>query len=97
MWTLPSFLLKRTKTQYHTFFSRINVEEIQDMQIGYRDAVRNRRGGNVSSESLMLTKGENMITEVYRSRGGSSYCGFRCTPQTTIRGATPTSVHLKPQ
>jgi membrane protease subunit HflK len=34
---------------------------MQDMQIGYRDAVRNRRGGNVSSESLMLTKDENMI------------------------------------
>jgi hypothetical protein len=38
----------------------INVEAIQDMQIGYRDAVRNRRGGNVSSESLMLTKDDKI-------------------------------------
>ncbi|BAS67734.1 MAG: FtsH protease activity modulator HflK [Gammaproteobacteria bacterium] len=41
--------------------SRINVEQIRTAQIGYRDAVSNRRGGNVSSESLMLTKDENMI------------------------------------
>jgi membrane protease subunit HflK len=41
--------------------SRINVEQIRTVQIGYRDAVSNRRGGNVSSESLMLTKDENMI------------------------------------
>ncbi|WXT99859.1 MAG: Modulator of FtsH protease HflK [Catillopecten margaritatus gill symbiont] len=40
---------------------RINVEQIRTAQIGYRDAISNRRGGNVSSESLMLTKDENMI------------------------------------
>jgi len=41
--------------------NRVNVEQIRTAQIGYRDAISNRRGGNVSSESLMLTKDENMI------------------------------------
>ncbi len=41
--------------------NRINVEQIRTAQIGYRDGTNNRRGGNVSSESLMLTKDENMI------------------------------------
>ncbi len=43
--------------------NRINVEQIRTAQIGYRDAISNRRGGNVSSESLMLTKDENMIDD----------------------------------
>ena len=42
--------------------TRVNVEQIRSAEIGYRNAtVDNRFGGNVSSESLMLTKDENMI------------------------------------
>jgi membrane protease subunit HflK len=41
--------------------TRVNVEQIRTTQIGYRDAINNRRGGNVASESLMLTKDENII------------------------------------
>jgi membrane protease subunit HflK len=69
--------------------SRINVEEIQDMQIGYRDAVRNRRGGNVSSESLMLTKGENMINAKfavqYKINDAQDYLFNVAAPKMTLR------------
>jgi membrane protease subunit HflK len=45
--------------------ARVNVEQIRTAEIGYRNAISgnsNRSfGGNVSSESLMLTKDENMI------------------------------------
>jgi membrane protease subunit HflK len=43
--------------------SRVNVDQIRTAEIGYRNAVSGSRnfGGNVSSESLMLTKDENMI------------------------------------
>jgi len=41
--------------------SRINVEQIRTEQIGYRNAIGNRRGGNVPSESLMLTKDGNIV------------------------------------
>ncbi len=43
--------------------SRVNVEQIRTAEIGYRNMVSGDRnfGGNVSSESLMLTKDENMI------------------------------------
>lgn len=42
--------------------TRVNVEQIRSAEIGYRNAtIDNRFGGNVSSESLMLTKDENMI------------------------------------
>jgi len=43
--------------------TKINVEQIRTAEIGFRNVVNNNRrfGGNVSSESIMLTKDENMI------------------------------------
>jgi membrane protease subunit HflK len=39
---------------------KINVEQIRSAEIGFRN-VQNSYGGGVSSESLMLTKDENMV------------------------------------
>jgi len=39
---------------------KVNVEQIRAAEIGFRN-VQNSYGGNVSSESLMLTKDENMV------------------------------------
>ncbi|CAB5497754.1 FtsH protease activity modulator HflK [Bathymodiolus thermophilus thioautotrophic gill symbiont] len=76
--------------------SRVNVEEIQDMQIGYRDAVRNRRGGNVSSESLMLTKGENMINAKfavqYRINDAQAYLFNVANPKMTLRQVVESAI-----
>ncbi|MCS5591943.1 MAG: FtsH protease activity modulator HflK, partial [Gammaproteobacteria bacterium] len=40
---------------------KVNVEQIRAAEIGFRNIQNSSYGGNVSSESLMLTKDENMI------------------------------------
>ncbi|CAB5498073.1 HflK protein [Bathymodiolus thermophilus thioautotrophic gill symbiont] len=76
--------------------NRINVEAIQDMQIGYRDAVRNRRGGNVSSESLMLTKDENMINAKfavqYKINDAQKYLFNVANPKLTLRQVVESAI-----
>ncbi len=76
--------------------NRINVEAIQDMQIGYRDAVKNRRGGNVSSESLMLTKDENMINAKfavqYKINDAQKYLFNVANPKLTLRQVVESAI-----
>lgn len=76
--------------------NRINVEQIRTTQIGYRDAVRNRRGGNVSSESLMLTKDENMIDAKfaiqYKINDVQAYLFNVANPDITLRQAVESAI-----
>ncbi|SMN14558.1 HflK protein [uncultured Candidatus Thioglobus sp.] len=76
--------------------NRINVEQIRTVQIGYRDAVSNRRGGNVSSESLMLTKDENMIDAKfavqYKINDVQAYLFNVASPDLTLRHVAESAI-----
>ncbi|MCS5592258.1 MAG: FtsH protease activity modulator HflK [Gammaproteobacteria bacterium] len=86
-WHLPYPIEKLTK---------VNVEQIRTAQIGYRDAVSNRRGGNVSSESLMLTKDENMIDAKfavqYKINDVQGYLFNVANPDTTLRHVVESAI-----
>jgi len=76
--------------------NRINVEQIRTAQIGYRDAISNRRGGNVSSESLMLTKDENMIDAKfavqYKINDVQAYLFNVANPDSTLRHVVESAI-----
>ena len=76
--------------------NRINVEQIRTAQIGYRDAMKNRRGGNVSSESLMLTKDENMIDAKfavqYKINDVQAYLFNVSNPDITLRHVVESAI-----
>ena len=76
--------------------NRVNVEQIRTAQIGYRDAISNRRGGNVSSESLMLTKDENMIDAKfavqYKINDVQAYLFNVANPDTTLRHVVESAI-----
>ena len=75
---------------------RINVEQVRTAQIGYRDAISNRRGGNVSSESLMLTQDENMIDAKfavqYKINDAQSYLFNIANPDLTLRQVVESAI-----
>ena len=75
---------------------KINVEQIRTAQIGYRDAISNRRGGNVSSESLMLTKDENMIDAKfavqYKIDDAQAYLFNVANPDATLRHVVESAI-----
>ena len=50
---------------------KINVEQIRSAEIGFRN-VQNSYSGAVSSESLMLTKDENMVFIIISMQNGHS-------------------------
>ncbi len=78
--------------------NRINVEQIRTAEIGYRNVVNgNRRfGGNVSSESLMLTKDENMIEAKfavqYKIDDVQAYLFNVANPDTTLRHVSESAI-----
>ncbi len=76
--------------------NRINVEQIRTAQIGYRDASVYRRGGNVSSESLMLTKDENMIDAKfavqYKINDVQAYLFNVAVPDATLRHVVESAI-----
>lgn len=76
--------------------NRINVEQIRTTQIGYRDATSNRGGGNVSSESLMLTKDENMIDAKfavqYKINDVQAYLFNVANPDLTLRHVVESAI-----
>ena len=69
--------------------TQINVEQIRTAEIGFRNVSGNRRGGNVSSESIMLTKDENMIDAKfaiqYKINDVQDYLFKVISPDTTLR------------
>ena len=78
--------------------NRVNVEQIRTAEIGYRNAVQGGRnfGGNVSSESLMLTKDENMIDAKfavqYKINDVQAYLFNVASPDTTLRHVTESAI-----
>ncbi|BBB22708.1 membrane protease subunit HflK [Abyssogena phaseoliformis symbiont OG214] len=78
--------------------NRINVEQIRTAEIGYRNVINgNRRfGGNVSSESLMLTKDENMIEAKfavqYKINDVQAYLFNVANPDTTLRHVAESAI-----
>ena len=69
--------------------TQVNVEQIRTAEIGFRNVSGNRRGGNVSSESIMLTKDENMIDAKfavqYKISDVQDYLFKVVSPDTTLR------------
>ncbi|MDC0888521.1 FtsH protease activity modulator HflK [Candidatus Thioglobus sp.] len=78
--------------------SRVNVAQIRTAEIGYRNAVQGSRnfGGNVSSESLMLTKDENMIDAKfavqYKINDVQAYLFNVASPDTTLRQVSESAI-----
>ncbi len=78
--------------------NRINVEQIRTSEIGYRNTVNNNRrfGSNVSSESLMLTKDENMIEAKfavqYKINNVQDYLFNVVKPDTTLRHVSESAI-----
>lgn len=78
--------------------NRINVEQIRTTEIGYRNVVKGSRrfGGNVSSESLMLTKDENMIDAKfavqYKVNDAQAYLFNVANPDTTLRHVSESAI-----
>ena len=78
--------------------NRINVEQIRTAEIGFRNVANgNRRfGGNVSSESLMLTKDENMIDAKfavqYKVNDAQAYLFNVANPDTTLRQVSESAI-----
>ncbi len=78
--------------------SRVNVEQIRTSEIGYRNVVKGGRnfGGNVSSESLMLTKDENMIDAKfavqYKINDVQAYLFNVASPDTTLRQVSESAI-----
>ncbi|WP_319379558.1 FtsH protease activity modulator HflK [Thiomicrorhabdus sp.] len=66
----------------------VNVDQIRTAEIGYRSDSRNR-SGNVPSESLMLTKDENIvdvkIAVQYQIRSANKYLFNLSDPDVTLR------------
>lgn len=78
--------------------NRINVEQIRTSEIGYRNMINNNRrfGSNVSSESLMLTKDENMIEAKfavqYKINNVQDYLFNVVKPDTTLRHVSESAI-----
>ncbi|CAC9590940.1 HflK protein [uncultured Gammaproteobacteria bacterium] len=76
--------------------NRINVEQIRTAEIGYRNASGRRVGGNVSSESIMLTKDENMIDAKfavqYKVNDAQAYLFNVANPDTTLRQVSESAI-----
>jgi len=78
--------------------TKINVEQIRTAEIGFRNVVNNNRrfGGNVSSESIMLTKDENMIDAKfavqYKVNDAQNYLFNVVDPDVTLRQAVESSI-----
>ena len=78
--------------------SRVNVAQIRTAEIGYRNVAQGSRrfGGNVASESIMLTKDENMIDAKfavqYKVDDAQAYLFNVASPDTTLRHVSESAI-----
>jgi len=74
----------------------VNVEEIRNIEIGYRSRGGTQSVGSVPRESLMLTKDENIIdikfAVQYRVKDAKNYLFSVLNPDVTLRQATESAV-----
>ncbi len=74
----------------------VNVDEIRNVEIGFRAAARNQAGGSVPSESLMLTQDENIVdikfAVQYRIKDAKDYLFNVRDPDLTLRQATESAI-----
>ncbi len=75
---------------------KVNVEEIRNIEIGYRSRGGTQSVGSVPRESLMLTKDENIIdikfAVQYRIKNAQHYLFSVLNPDLTLRQATESAV-----
>ncbi len=75
---------------------KVNVEEIRNIEIGYRSRGGTQSVGSVPRESLMLTKDENIIdikfAVQYRVKDAKNYLFSVLNPDLTLRQATESAV-----
>jgi membrane protease subunit HflK len=75
---------------------KVNVEEIRNIEIGYRSRGGTQAVGSVPRESLMLTKDENIIdikfAVQYRIKDAQNYLFSVLNPDITLRQATESAV-----
>lgn len=75
---------------------KVNVEEIRNIEIGYRSRGGTQSIGSVPRESLMLTKDENIIdikfAVQYRIKDAQHYLFSVLNPDITLRQATESAV-----
>jgi membrane protease subunit HflK len=75
---------------------KVNVEEIRNIEIGYRSRGGTQSVGSVPRESLMLTKDENIIdikfAVQYRIKDAQHYLFSVINPDLTLRQATESAV-----
>ncbi len=75
---------------------KVNVEEIRNIEIGYRSRGGTQSVGSVPRESLMLTKDENIIdikfAVQYRVKDAKNYLFSVLNPDITLRQATESAV-----
>lgn len=75
---------------------KVNVEEIRNIEIGYRSRGGTQSVGSVPRESLMLTKDENIIdikfAVQYRIKDAQNYLFSVLNPDITLRQATESAV-----
>ncbi|WP_428087068.1 FtsH protease activity modulator HflK [Candidatus Thioglobus sp.] len=78
--------------------TKVNVEQIRTAEIGYRNVSQGSRGfgGNVSSESIMLTKDENMIDAKfaiqYKINDVQAYLFNVASPDLTLRQISESAI-----
>ncbi|WP_319557516.1 FtsH protease activity modulator HflK [Thiomicrorhabdus sp.] len=74
----------------------VNVDQIRTAEIGYRADNRSSRTGNVPSESLMLTKDENIvdvkIAVQYQVRSANKYLFNLSDPDVTLRSVVESAL-----
>ena len=75
---------------------KVNIEEIRNIEIGYRSRGGTQSVGSVPRESLMLTKDENIIdikfAVQYRVKDAKNYLFSVLNPDITLRQATESAV-----
>ncbi|MDX1795776.1 MAG: FtsH protease activity modulator HflK [Hydrogenovibrio sp.] len=74
----------------------VNVDRIRTAEIGYRSDSRNRGGGSVPSEALMLSKDENIvdikIAVQYKVSDAKKYLYDISDPDVTLRALTESAL-----
>ncbi|MDG6773124.1 FtsH protease activity modulator HflK [Thiomicrorhabdus sp. ZW0627] len=74
----------------------VNVDQIRTAEIGYRSDTRNSRSGDVPTESLMLTKDENIvdlkIAVQYKIESANQYLFEVSDPDVTLRSVVESAL-----